>query len=673
VLDPSWSSSGLLSIQNLQALTLTGGMFLNFNLFAPTFAVVRIENAVTTAASSIFISGNTVGTTIAIIDGIFGFGNEQSIQVQNCYGGVTNSTVDDLTINHTANGTGSNFTLSSVEVLGNTLIEDNTTSGLRVFCMGDKYIGTVTFHNFSSGNLNVNSVADSYFNTLTLTGPLTFLTTDVLGVTPLLLGGATSAQVTINARKALSGGTGISYDPVTGVITNTSPGINTDASYGEMYFTGNVTPTVIGSIGVPVKVNSVYSAGDLLHFTQDPSGTLTCTNPNAIEYAITVCASGTMTLATDTIQMSIYLNGAIVSKSIMKYSLDGISPSFRPVPLQCGLTLVATDTVEIFIANLTSTDNPTVDSLNCFVSSIGGSNLVGGATLQSAYDAGNGIIVETPAKPFVLQSNLTTTIPASLTYQTDISNLGNPIGLESTFAVNTLDVAINYRHMEVFALNATAGAESALVNFNAYSQGADVIFASYNGLTKTTKFIATETQASGHLSVGPSISGVNFTLGTTLLYTASYPNGVFTSVWNTLHGTNVVLANSLGIGQTVEIDITGQMASSGSGGTGILQFAFGTFAVQSNIINFSGFSGQKNMAVKIKVTRVDSTNVTCSVAGWYADTANNLRAFQMIISPALLPYNASLNTALILEWGPTFTAGNGFNFLAKNLNIIQYS
>lgn len=166
-------------------------------------------------------------------------------------------------------------------------------------------------------------------------------------------------------------GTGI--DITGGVITNTAASTTPDASYGEMYFSGNVTPTTIVTPGVPVKINATYISGDLLNFTQG-TGTLTCTNTATVEYRVSVSASGTMDLASDTVQLSIFHNGSIVTKSEITYSLDGISPSFKALPIQAGISIALGDTIEVYIANLTSTNFPTVDSLNCLVTSIGGSN-----------------------------------------------------------------------------------------------------------------------------------------------------------------------------------------------------------------------------------------------------------------------------------------------------------
>lgn len=157
-------------------------------------------------------------------------------------------------------------------------------------------------------------------------------------------------------------------------------GVVSAKSYGEMYFTGNTTPTTVSVAGTPVKINATYSSGSLQGFTQS-AGTLTSTSSTAQSVKITVTSTVTYNGASNNSSIYITLNGVVVAKSKQTDFLGGVSPGPQSVPVQATLeNLQFGDQIEVWVANESTTDAPIVQDLNCIISLLQGGSSGGGTS-----------------------------------------------------------------------------------------------------------------------------------------------------------------------------------------------------------------------------------------------------------------------------------------------------
>lgn len=114
----------------------------------------------------------------------------------------------------------------------------------------------------------------------------------------------------------------------------------------------------------------------------------------------------------------------------------------------------------------------------------------GSATLQTAYDDGNGIISldTTTFKPVEIQSTSLGTVPRLYFRQTQI-----PVSLNATFDIrafgqNDTGGTISYNQMLATVASLTTGNESALCRFNAYSNGTSKTYFQYDGVADEAAF-----------------------------------------------------------------------------------------------------------------------------------------------------------------------------------------
>jgi hypothetical protein len=177
--------------------------------------------------------------------------------------------------------------------------------------------------------------------------------------------------------------------------------------------------------------------------------------------------------------------------------------------------------------------------------------------------------------------------------------------------------------------------------------------------------------------------GGNFTLGTTVTATTNFPKDVYTPVWTSLSGTNIVGPNELQIGETVEVDIVGfviqEVLGQPNADTGSnFRFNFGSAivnAVSTNISLISVGAGNTGFSLKIKITRVGATDVVASAAGYYLNNSNVVTSiyFPSFIPATTFAYNQASSYAITLEFLNGNSYANGVGFVCQNLNIIQYA
>jgi hypothetical protein len=507
--------------------------------------------------------------------------------------------------------------------------------------------------------------------------------------------------------------------------------ISEDVVYGESFFQGNATETVIVTQGVPVKVNATYSSGDLQGFVQ-AAGTLTYQLPVVRTMAINASLTASMNLVDAEISVTIFHNGSAIAKSTQSPSMDGTTPSYESISVTALVSLSQTDTIEIFVQNDSGTDNITVKDLNLKAHSIGGADSgTSGGDLQDAYDSGDGVIIEDSGKPFKLEATVKTTIPTLVLDQDAIPSINSEaISTISSVSKNTSGTEIEYSHYDVTPSVTTPGAECGnfslygirngtdtlairyrgdndviilnrnvslsnrnLTGINTFTQnlqsstfndgqgnGAFTIKTPGNSLAYTLSYTNEDANYSIPLTMTPAKAGVNFTLGTVLTPLTTYGGG-YQTVWATLDGTNVVSAGQFQIGQTVEMDITGTVSvlvpGPNADGGSSFKLNFGNaFTVISNSIPLGNSSTRvRNWQLKIKVTRVSSTEITASASGYYFDNSQVCQhiAFPDLMNNLTYAYDQGLSYDFTLQYQNSNSYNTALVFIAQNLNIKQYS
>lgn len=164
-------------------------------------------------------------------------------------------------------------------------------------------------------------------------------------------------------------------------------------------------------------------------------------------------------------------------------------------------------------------------------------------------------------------------------------------------------------------------------------------------------------------------------IGTMLTGTTVYTSGVQASVIATITGSKTILANSLLVGESVELSVIGLRSGIVSGGSGVITCQFGplTFDSISMSTTLGGVSSIRSWNLTFKVTRVASSSVSISAAGFFEDDAHVLKSMQLYSTPAVhTGFDFTVNNDIDVLYLMTASAGNACNYDAINLNIIKY-
>jgi hypothetical protein len=414
-----------------------------------------------------------------------------------------------------------------------------------------------------------------------------------------------------DGRLTVNGGTPGSPIPEKVAYVSDIEAIEEDVVFGEMFFQGNATETVISVIDTPVIVNATYSAGSLQEFTF-AAGRLTYTGPANRTMQVTVSLTASMNLVSADITPSIAKNGAVITKSQQTPSLTGVSPSFTSMSVSALVDFVTNDFVELFIENNSNTDNITVQDVSTFtVHTIGGSD----SSADQVVTSWNGL-----------------TTPTDVTAGANIDITGGVISAtDAATVVESWDGSTT-------PVDVTAGS------------GIDI-----------TGGVITNTVADGGL----------IKLGSSIVPTITYVSGVPALIWSSLSGTNTVAANTFDIGDTIEVTANGYL-NSNIGGTGRFTFNFGG-AFSTNGINVVATSGISSAPAELtfRITNVDGSNVLVSATGW-ARIQSSFTSIGAFFSPTPIPFNSAINNDIEIIWTITSLPGGEIDFVANTVNIVQY-
>jgi hypothetical protein len=452
-------------------------------------------------------------------------------------------------------------------------------------------------------------------------------------------------------------------------------------AYGEIYLNGNTIPTVNPGIGTGALINGFYINGLQLNFTGS-GGLLTYTGIGAKTVSVSVSLSAYLSTSSASITAFMVVNNVPFSKASQDQFFGPISPENDGIFLTCLLTLNPGDQVGVYIQNNDNVDNIIVSQMNFNISTIGASTSTpSNESLNDAYQNGSDAnIYGSPIKPILFWQNTPGVIPEiGLVQDSPITLLDPTAGVFSCYSTVSPGNYVVTGKIKFDVSNSTPSSDSANVILSARSVGTNVDFLKYEGIPRKILIEAKDSDFSGRVSVGPSVSGVNYTLGTSLDAPVSYPSNVFTLMWNTLSGTNIIKAGSFDIGDTIEVDIVGYvyvnigLPNTDSGSN--IRIKFGSlFTIDSNNIPLLNPTiSTRPWNFKIKITRNSSTTLKASAYGSYFDLSNNTHPIEMYFPFTFFSYNELIDYALTMEYKNGNSPGNDLAFSATNLNIKQYS
>lgn len=140
--------------------------------------------------------------------------------------------------------------------------------------------------------------------------------------------------------------------------------------FGEAYFNGNTTNTIITTINTPVQVAGTYNSGDLDCFTHS-LGKLTYsvgqTRDFRIACSMTARASGALM---NKYNFYVAIDDIIVSKSTDAEYLDNLDTHVRSPFLNIITELQNGEDISIYVENTDGTQNVLIENLNLIISRV---------------------------------------------------------------------------------------------------------------------------------------------------------------------------------------------------------------------------------------------------------------------------------------------------------------
>jgi hypothetical protein len=156
---------------------------------------------------------------------------------------------------------------------------------------------------------------------------------------------------------------------ITNVVNvGTTADFSNGNSVGRMYMFGNSTATTVGAIGTFYKAAGTTGAGTLLRFSH-ASGTLTYDGAVPVRVQVNVASSISCANNNQLVHGAITLNGTVQSDTTMSAF---VHTSNNPVALHTStiLDLEPGDDIELHVANLTATNDLTVEALQMTITEV---------------------------------------------------------------------------------------------------------------------------------------------------------------------------------------------------------------------------------------------------------------------------------------------------------------
>jgi hypothetical protein len=184
-------------------------------------------------------------------------------------------------------------------------------------------------------------------------------------------------------------------------------------------------------------------------------------------------------------------------------------------------------------------------------------------------------------------------------------------------------------------------------------------------------------------ATGVVASTVNNSFFTTLLPRDNYVSGLYSPVWFTSTGNNLIDANSWLIGDTFEVEIVGEFVTRGSVAdttTGsFFRLTVGSNQILTNDLDvpliIDGQVRVKPFNFKIMFTRIqDIGQPTWSISGngFFLDLSDNFKAITLQTN-TLYNIDTTINNFINLEFQQNHTVNNTYDFQCVQLNMRKYT
>lgn len=198
-LDASFSSGGFLGFKNFNNVDFQNGINLDFQSVNSPFSIIEIDELITQSTKNFNFVGNPNGTTILIIQGVFGFSGSPNFIISDCYGGIFSGNLNSLSLTSTAPST-QGFVFSS--------ILNSVDGNIDIHILGSNDCYFISKSTTPSGSVNLNSSA----------GILNYLV-DSTSVLSNSIPNVTGSSVNISYRN-VSDGIEANYTPTNYTPTN---------------------------------------------------------------------------------------------------------------------------------------------------------------------------------------------------------------------------------------------------------------------------------------------------------------------------------------------------------------------------------------------------------------------------------------------------------------------
>lgn len=136
-------------------------------------------------------------------------------------------------------------------------------------------------------------------------------------------------------------------------------------SYGGLYISSSAA-TSIGTSDTWTKVGGTTTTTNLNRFDSPASNRLRYTGSPAVHGVILATFSVTPAAADKVWQFSLHKNGSVVTPSIVEQKIEVTSVNDANLMVLTDVELTTNDYVELYVKNVTDTENVTVDHLSMF-------------------------------------------------------------------------------------------------------------------------------------------------------------------------------------------------------------------------------------------------------------------------------------------------------------------
>jgi hypothetical protein len=399
-------------------------------------------------------------------------------------------------------------------------------------------------------------------------------------------------------------------------------GVTTN-NIGEMSFQNGNTETALPVQGTAVKIAGTYTAGELVNFSHS-SGVLTWNGAETKKFLIIATATlKTATPNTDTFAVIAYKNGVTPIANSENPEFFGPSVDVpQSLTSTAFISLAPTDTVEFRVVNKTSPGNNIIASfLEFAVMDVAGA-AGGGVSNASSGDSGLSFVSGTNASGVSIISQL----------------------------FHKIDDVTHY---------------NASLNFTPTSN--------FVTIRLGTSAVGNLIEANGVGSIGlPGLeskiapSDIK-TLGILNQSTGAYPLGIWTTIVQSMYGTQTIPANTMVEGDQYKFSAQGRINSTGGGGDGRVRISFGGAVISTSTSMSASNNGFKTWSLEYIITKLSGNNIRVSAFGQRSRFNDSCDVIDLQI-PGVVAINTAVDNLVDVEY---ILDSGVYTFIADSVSLTK--